>query len=165
MGKIISHHVEFTEFEAKLDLPEEQQNLLNHAEKAMLSSYAVYSGFMVGAAVLLTTGEIILGSNQENIAYPSGMCAERVALFTAGTLFPNMEITAIAITAKSRNGELTEPVTPCGACRQVMIETEIRQGKPFVVIMSHPNGKVWITSSVSHLIPFYFSTPLLPKLT
>jgi cytidine deaminase len=164
MGKIVSQKVEFTEHEAKTDLPLDFQNLLNHAEAALETSYSVYSGFRVGAAILLENGAIVLGSNQENIAYPSGMCAERVALFGAGTQFPNVAIRAIAITAESVHGELTEPVTPCGSCRQVMIESEIRQNTPFTVIMSHLNGKVWTTSSVAQLIPFYFSSPLLPKI-
>jgi cytidine deaminase len=164
MGKIVSQKVEFTEHEAKTDLPLDFQNLLSHAEAALETSYSVYSGFRVGAAILLENGAIVLGSNQENIAYPSGMCAERVALFGAGTQFPKVTIRAIAITAESVHGKLTEPVTPCGSCRQVMIESEIRQNTPFTVIMSHLNGKVWTTSSVAQLIPFYFSSPFLPKI-
>jgi len=106
-----------------------------------------------------------LGSNQENIAYPSGLCAERVAIFSAGTNFPGIEIESIAIIAKSLHGEVTEPVTPCGACRQVMIELESKQKTPFTVIMAGENESVWVSESVNNLIPFYFTSDVVGRAT
>lgn len=159
MGNTISYQSEISTYESANDLSPDFQLLLDNAISALESSYSPYSGFAVASAIKLVNGEIILGSNQENIAYPSGLCAERVAFFSAGTNFPNIEIESIAIVAKSLNGEITDPITPCGSCRQVMIEVESKQNTPITVIMQGENGSIWISKSVQNLIPFYFSSP------
>tara|TARA_R110002050_G_scaffold290260_1_gene443704 strand:+ start:29453 stop:29950 length:498 start_codon:yes stop_codon:yes gene_type:complete len=159
MKKTISHTSEIQSYDSLNELSLEFQDLVSQAKLALKSSYAPYSGFSVASAVLLKNGKVILGSNQENIAYPSGLCAERVALFSAGTNFPEVEIETIAIVAKSKHGNVTDPVTPCGACRQVMIEIESNQSKPITVIMMGNEGTVWVSQSVNNLIPFYFSSP------
>lgn len=131
------------------------KTLLEAAIEATNGSYAPYSNFNVGAAVLLENGEIISAANQENAAYPSGLCAERSTIFYAHSKFPKEDIKAIAIAAKER-GVLTElPVYPCGACRQVMHETQFRAKNPIKVIMGGAS-KIEIVESVLDLIPFAF---------
>ena len=159
MQNKIQHTSEIDQFDHLDELSQEHQRLISKASEALDSSYSPYSGFSVGAAIELNDGTIVLGSNQENIAYPSGLCAERVALFSVGTNFPNQEIKSIAIVAKSIHGNVTDPVTPCGAFRQVMIEFESQQTKPISVIMMGNEGKIWVSESVNNLIPFYFSSP------
>lgn len=137
-------------------LSEKEQELIRRAQDVSKSAYAPYSKFLVGAAVLLDNGEIIAGSNQENVAYPSGLCAERVALFYAGANYPNEKVVTIAIVAK---GDLLEPdaaLSPCGGCRQVMAETEMRQDKDFNVILLNQNGEVSKFKSASDLLPLTF---------
>lgn len=131
-------------------------NLLNQAKLATQNSYAPYSEFYVGAAMQLTDGKIILGCNQENSAFPSGLCAERVALFKYGSEPGQAPIEAIAITARSQNLNLDHPLTSCGGCLQVMIDFEMRQETPIKVIFGGETGEVWIFESVQNLIPFAF---------
>lgn len=159
MKKTIHHTSEIIRFDSLVDLSNEFQTLIKEANKALETSYSPYSGFSVGAAIKLKSGAIVLGSNQENIAYPSGLCAERVALFSVGVNYPNEEIETIAIVAKSIHGEVTDPVTPCGACRQVMIEFESNQNDSISVLMMGNQGEIWLSKSVNNLIPFYFSSP------
>jgi len=128
--------VEYQEYSSAKELVAADQSLLDNAKNAALRAYSPYSHFSVGAAVLLENGEIITGNNQENAAYPSGLCAERVALFAASSRYPGVDVKAIAITAQSTETEITEPVTPCGACRQVMVEYENNSKEPTKVIMS-----------------------------
>ena len=116
------------------ELPEEESRLMEAAIKATGQSYAPYSKFHVGAAALLEDGTIVTGSNQENAAYPSGLCAERVALFHAGHQYPDMPVVALAIAAAT-NGRQVESISPCGACRQVLLEAEQRYGKPMKVLL------------------------------
>lgn len=163
MKKTITHTSEIESFSDLSELTPEFQELVNQAKKALESSYSPYSGFSVGSALKLSNGTVVLGSNQENIAYPSGLCAERVAIFSAGTNYPGTEIETIAIIAKSLHGNVANPVTPCGSCRQVMIEVEINQNKPITVIMAGTNGEVWVSKSVNNLIPFYFSSPVVGR--
>lgn len=139
------------------DLDLESKYLAHKAKDAASHAYAPYSRFQVGAAVLLEDGTIVTGTNQENAAYPSGMCAERVALFTAMSLHPETVITKIAIVAKRKGGKELTPATSCGACRQVMLEFEIRQDKPFEVIMQNEDHK-WVKApSARSLLPFSFT--------
>lgn len=146
----------FTEYSNITELSQEDKDLVNAAIDAQKSSYSPYSHFKVGAAVLLENGITIQGSNQENGAYPSGICAERVALFYAGAKHPNVPIKSIAITA-SFNSQLTsEPVPPCGACRQVMIETRNSGKKPMRVILVG-SDKIYVIDDVTFLLPFNFS--------
>ncbi len=147
----------YLELDSPSDLPAQDLELLHAARNAAIDAYAPYSGFRVGAAVLLDDGTVVKGNNQENAAFPSGLCAERVALFAAAAQFPAAKVIAIAITAISREGEIDEPIPPCGACRQVMQETETRTGQSVRVIMAGNAGKVIILDSAADLLPFVFT--------
>ena len=145
------------------ELSAEEQQLVSNAKSAFKTAYAPYSGFLVGASVLLENGEVINGSNQENVAYPSGLCAERVALFYAGAKYPNVKINTIAVSVLSKNFEVTDVISPCGACRQVMAEYEDKQDMPIKVILHSPTDEVLIANTVEDLLPFMFKSPLLKK--
>ncbi len=148
---------EFEMYDSIDALPTEDQELLKKAQKAVKQAYAPYSDFNVGAAILLQNGKIVTGNNQENAAYPSGLCAERVALFYANANYPKVGVKAIAVTVKSNLQIVTEPVTPCGACRQVISEYENLFEKPIRIIMSGEKGKILVTSSIENLLPFMFN--------
>lgn len=136
------------------------KELLDRAKKASEGAYAPYSNFNVGAAVRLSNGEIIAASNQENAAYPSGLCAERVAIFYAHAKFPDASVESIAVTA-SVGGHICEtPTYPCGACRQVLAESEMRSGSPIRVIVGGEKF-TQVMDSISALLPFTFDN--LPK--
>ena len=135
--------------------------LLLQAHEAVNNSYAPYSKFHVGAAVRLANGVVIKGCNIENAAYPSGLCAERTALFAAQAQYPGVPVEALAITALSEVTEVTEPVAPCGACRQVMVETEQRSGRPMRIISQGRTGKVFVFDGIETLMPFIFLTKFL----
>ncbi len=143
------------------DLAPEEKKLLSHARLAVTRAYAPYSNFYVGAAVLLENGKIIEGNNQENAAYPSGLCAERVALFSASSEFPTVSVKSIAVTCKVATIEITEPVTPCGACRQVIAEYEEKYSTGIRIIMSGEKGKVYACNSISQLLPLLFNSKQL----
>ncbi len=143
------------------ELPIEDVTLMEKAVEAREKAYAPYSKFNVGCAVLLENGTIVLGSNQENAAYPSGMCAERVAIWKAGADYPNIQIKKIAITASSSNMKLDKPVGPCGACRQSLFEYEFKQKSPIKVIFMGEVGKVIETPSLVSLLPFSFDSSFL----
>ena len=145
------------------ELSEEDRELLEHAREAANLAYAPYSNFYVGAALLLKNDKILRGNNQENVAYPSGLCAERVAIFAAGAQYPDVPIKAIAITAKSKSFKVNEPVSPCGACRQVMAEYENRYGSDIRLILQGETGKIHIVDSVETLLPMMFNTEKLKK--
>ena len=145
------------------ELSEQEQQLVANAKSSLKTAYAPYSGFLVGASVLLENGEIINGSNQENVAYPSGLCAERVALFYAGARYPDVKVKKIAVSVHSKNFEVTEVVSPCGACRQVMAEYEEKQEEAIKVILHSPTDEVLIANTVEDLLPFMFKSPLLKK--
>ena len=152
-----STKLEITVYEADNinELAAEDAALLRKALEATRCSYAPYSRFNVGAAVLLENGEIVCGSNQENAAYPSGLCAERVALFYANSHFPEVPIRAIAIASAVSGVKNDQPVYPCGACRQVLIECETRYGKPVRVIMGGAK-KIQLLNSSRDLLPLNF---------
>lgn len=135
--------------------------LLRQAHEATGNAYVPYSKFHVGAAVRLANGVVVKGSNIENAAYPSGLCAERVALFSAQAQFPGVAAEALAITACSEIKDVTEPVAPCGACRQVMVETEQRSGSPMRIICQGNTGKVFVFEGVETLMPFVFLTKFM----
>ena len=136
---------------------------MESATKAIENAYAPYSAFKVGAAVLLENDEIITGNNQENVAYPSGLCAERVALFYAASIYPEVTVKTIAVTASAVHFDLSEPVTPCGSCRQVMSETENRFESPIRIIMRGESGKIYITKGINNLLPLMFHAEELKK--
>jgi cytidine deaminase len=141
-------------------LNKEQQQLIDAAIKALDTAYAPYSQFKVGAALLMEDGSIVSGSNQENAAYPSGLCAERVAFFTAGSQFPGKVIKSVAITTSY---PLEQPIAPCGACRQVMAEYELKQKSPVSVLLHSENAKIYHIESCQSLLPLYFSGEWLMK--
>jgi len=143
------------------ELSTEDQMLMNKAVEARGNAYAPYSKFYVGAALLLDNGEIVLGNNQENAAYPSGMCAERVAIWQAGALFPGVKIKKLAISASSTITKVDKPIGPCGACRQTLSEYEINQKEPFPVIFAGEVGEIVKTPSLLSLLPFSFDSSYL----
>jgi cytidine deaminase len=150
-----------TVFETIQELPLVEQNLMLKAIEVRKNAYAPYSKFRVGAAILLDNGKIIVGSNQENAAYPSGLCAERVAIFYAGAIYPEAGILKIAITAASDNNKTTTPVPPCGACRQSIAEYEIRQDTPIEIYYMGETGSIHQSESLKNLLPFMFDNKLL----
>ena len=143
------------------ELSDVDKNLMKVAVEATKTAYAPYSGFNVGAALLMEDGSIIIGNNQENAAYPSGMCAERVAIWKSGSSFPNKKVKKIAITAVSSNKQLDKPVGPCGACRQTLLEYEINQKEDVEVFFMGEIGNVVKTSSIASLLPFSFDSSYL----
>lgn len=149
--------IAYTEYEKEEELSPEDLSLIQLARKAADRAYAPYSGFNVGSAILLENGVIVTGNNQENAAYPSGLCAERVAMFTASAQYPGVAIKALAITAKSKQGTVDAPVSPCGACRQVMAEYETQQQQPFKIILSGQEGKILLIEDVKSILPFIFN--------
>ena len=143
------------------ELSAKDQTLINKAIEARRNAYAPYSKFHVGAALLLDNREIVLGNNQENAAYPSGMCAERVAIWQAGSLFPGVKIKKLAISASSTITKVDKPIGPCGACRQTLSEYEINQKEPFPVIFMGEVGEIVKTPSLLSLLPFSFDSSYL----
>jgi len=150
-----------TVFESFNELLKEDKSLMNDAIKAKKSAYAPYSKFNVGAALLLDDGTIITGNNQENAAYPSGMCAERVAIWNAASQHPTKKVVKLAISASSFSHIVTEPVAPCGACRQTLSEYEIKQKDKIEVFFMGEKGKIIKTSSVLDLLPIAFDKSFL----
>ncbi len=161
--KIREINIQIEEYNDASLLNESERALLKHAQDAIKGSYAPYSEFHVGAAILLENGEIIKGSNQENAAYPSGLCAERVAIFHAKSKYPELKVKAIAITASSDNFITKSPITPCGACRQVIAETESRQHEKVRIIMKGQEGIVQVVNGIENLLPLMFKEDQLKK--
>ena len=154
--KVKSIETRYCIFSNKDELLPENCALMEKAREASFSAYAPYSQFRVGAAVLLQSGEIVLGNNQENIAYPEGMCAERVALFSAMAQYPQGKIKAIAIYGNSMDCEQNQFVTPCGACRQVLLSCEQRGNSAISIFCSGTSGKILAVESAQDLLPFHF---------
>jgi cytidine deaminase len=161
--KQLSLRIDYTEYDSMDSLNTTDRELLEKATQACASAYSPYSGFSVGAALLLTNGKVILGNNQENSAYPSGLCAERVAIFSASANNPGIPIEAIALTATTGRFVMNGPVTPCGACRQVLAEYESLHGLKIKIIMSSASGKVRIVEGTDSLLPFLFHADQLKK--
>lgn len=146
----------YSEYAGMEELPNQERELLQKAIDATKGSYAPYSRFRVGAAVLLSNGETVIGANQENAAYPSGLCAERTALFSAHTLYPEATVKAIAITAVDADGNMLPTITyPCGACRQVMAEYEMIAKEPMKIIIGS-QGAILLFRNVRSIMPFIF---------
>jgi cytidine deaminase len=139
------------------ELPASDRALLDAAKAMTASAYAPYSQFHVGAALRLANGKVVEGSNQENAAYPSGLCAERVAIFAASSQYPGITVEAMAIAVSTRKFEVTEPLSPCGSCRQVLMEYRHRQQSPMRIILSGTGDQVWVFEDVAHLLPFAFT--------
>ena len=149
---------QYTMLNSYTELGAEDLNLVERAFNACSKAYAPYSKFHVGASVLLANGEIVEGNNQENIAYPSGLCAERVALFWVGANFPTTNILTLAIVAKGDLLPVDQILSPCGGCRQVMLETELRQDVPYRIIIVSQNNRTMIFNSAKDLLPFSFGS-------
>lgn len=139
-----------------IELTKEQKSVVEAAKKATSGSYSPYSHFKVGAAVLLDNGEIICGANQENAAYPSGLCAERTAIFYASAKYPDVPIRKIAIISRQGEEFGKQICSPCGACRQVICESEYRAGAPIEILLCS-DTEVYIFESIEALLPFGFS--------
>ncbi len=150
-----------TVYDSAKDLPETDLMLLARAVQAREHAYAPYSNFKVGAAVMLENGKIVLGNNQENASYPSGLCAERVAVFQAGAIYPGIPIKAVAISASSLDHDVQRPAAPCGNCRQSIYEYEQRYQTPIRVIMAGFSGEVYICASIADLLPLGFDKSFL----
>lgn len=148
-------------FEDLTELPDPVQKLMKAAQEARKQAYAPYSNFQVGAALLLENAEIVIGSNQENASYPSGLCAERTAIYYAGARFPNLKILKMAISAGSKIKRSEKPIPPCGACRQAIAEYEIKQEFPIEIYFMGETGKVAKSASLKNLLPFLFDNSLL----
>ncbi len=157
--KIVETNYSIGTFE---ELSESHKELVSRAKEQIEKAYAPYSNFHVGAAVELENGEIFAGSNQENSAYPSGLCAERVAMFYANAQYPNVAVKALAIAAFTNGDFLDDPITPCGSCRQVLLETETRFEKDITVIL-YGKEKVYIIDKVRELLPLCFEKNSLSR--
>ncbi len=139
------------------ELSEPDRQLIDEAREATFRSYAPYSHFSVGAALRLANGNVVSGSNQENAAYPSGLCAERTTLFYANAQYPDQPVETLAIAARNTQGEfLSHPISPCGACRQVMLETEQRHAHPMRILL-YGTRQIYELKQVGDLLPFAFS--------
>ena len=152
---------EFSVFEFLEELNEQDQNLMLKAIDARKDAYAPYSNFMVGAAVLLENDEVVIGSNQENASYPSGLCAERVAVFQAGARYPGVTIKSIAITAKSKTHLVKKPAAPCGNCRQAISEYEYKQNSPIELLLMGEQGEIIKCQSLADILPLGFNNSYL----
>ena len=151
----------FTIYSNSNELSASDKELFLKAIDARKNAYAPYSKFSVGASLLLENGEIIQGNNQENAAYPSGMCAERVAIWNASSQFPKTPIKKIFISAKSKNKTVNKPVPPCGSCRQTIIEYELKQEQNIEIFFSGETGNIIRADSIADLLPFAFDNSLL----
>lgn len=148
--------IKYKEYPSVAELPCDERQLLEKAIEATSTAYSPYSHFCVGAAVLLDNGEIVTGSNQENAAYPSGLCAERTAMFAASAQYPKVPMRKIAIVGKNQQGELCA-ATPCGACRQVMSEYQDVAGQNLQIILYAEGGAVLVFDGIDSLLPLRFS--------
>ncbi|MFZ4672571.1 MAG: cytidine deaminase [Flavobacterium sp.] len=159
--KEININSSFSVYESLTDLPIEIQSLMQQAIAIRKKAYAPYSKFRVGTAILLDNGHIVLGSNQENAAYPSGLCAERVAIFQTGAIYPDAKIIKMAITAASDTNKTTSPIPPCGACRQSISEYEYKQNTPIEIYFMGESGEVYKSASIENLLPLSFDKNFL----
>ena len=147
--------ISYREYVSSAELPLAEKNLLEQAVAMADNAYAPYSKFNVGAAILMDNGETVTGANQENAAYPSGICAERSALYYAGAKYPDVPIRAIAVAAKQDGAQTEDPAYPCGACRQAIVQYEVKFGSKIKVIVGGA-GKIQVFESISDLLPFVF---------
>ncbi|MGW9687287.1 cytidine deaminase [Flagellimonas sp. 2504JD1-5] len=152
---------ELTIYDDAHELSQTEQKLLSEAEQARENAYSPYSNFKVGAAVLLANGEVVIGNNQENSSYPSGLCAERVAVFQAGAKYPGVAIKSIAISATSNGYVVDKPAGPCGNCRQSIIEYEQKQKSPISVLLRGEVGPIFKCDSINDILPLAFSSSFL----
>lgn len=159
--KEISITTQFTVYDSINELSKDVYDLMQEAIAVRKTAYAPYSKFRVGVAILLDNGKVVLGSNQENAAYPSGLCAERVAVFYAGSVYPQAKILKMAITAASDSNKTTSPIPPCGSCRQSIAEYEIKQETPIEIYFMGEDGPVNKSASLKNLLPLMFDKKFL----
>lgn len=159
--KEINIITKFLAYESINDLPSEIHSLMEQAIEVRKKAYAPYSRFRVGAAILLDNGKVVLGSNQENAAYPSGLCAERVAIFQAGAIYPDAKIVKLAISAASDTNPTLSPIPPCGSCRQSIAEYEFKQDNPIDIYFMGESGEVYKSNSIANLLPLSFDKKYL----
>ncbi|HEX9649862.1 MAG TPA: cytidine deaminase [Cyclobacteriaceae bacterium] len=148
---------EYDLFDNEDELFNDWKLLLVKAREVMTNAYSPYSNYKVGAALLLENGEIVTGSNQENAAFPSGLCAERVAFFAAGSAHPGVAIKRAVVVARKPGNNNLEVAAPCGGCRQVMLEYELKQEKPIQLLLVYKNSKFLVASSIESLVPLSFN--------
>ena len=153
----------YNSYQSINELKSKDQNLLKSAEQILKKSYSVYSGFSVGASALLSDGQIISANNQENIAYPSSMCAERVLFYYCKSNFPECIIEKVAISVKAVEKIIDKPITPCGACRQVMFEYENNQNNKIKILLKGEEGNVYEIDSITDLLPLGFQADVLKR--
>jgi cytidine deaminase len=151
----------FEIYDSIKELEPSAQALLQKAAEARKKAYAPYSKFLVGAALELENGKLISGSNQENASYPSGLCAERTAVYYAGAEFPNQKILRMAIVAGSSITPTTKPIPPCGACRQALSEYEVKQNTPMKLYFMGTSGQIAVSKSVENILPWIFDKTVL----
>lgn len=159
--KEISITTQFKIFDSTQDLPNDIQDLMTQAVEVRKNAYAPYSKFKVGVAIILDNGKVVLGSNQENAAYPSGLCAERVAIFYAGSMYPDAKVLKMAITAASDTNQTIAPIPPCGSCRQSIAEYETKQETPIEIYFMGEIGPIYKSESLKNLLPFMFDKKFL----
>lgn len=161
--KQVTHSFDYQIFESALELPISDRELLEKAKEAIAGSYAPYSHYHVGAAVKLANGVVVTGSNQENMSFPAGLCAERVAVFAASSGFPDVAVTAIAISAVADEFEVSDPVPPCGMCRQAIVEYEMKFNNKIRIILGGHTGEVQVFNGMGTLLPLAFHEKGLAK--
>lgn len=159
--KKINIECALTLFEDRSELAKDVNDLMSQAIEARKNAYAPYSNFQVGAAVLLDNHEVVVGNNQENASYPSGLCAERTAIYYAGARFPKSKIRKIVISAASNSGKTFDPIPPCGACRQAIAEYEIKQNSPIEIYFMGATGNVIMSQSLANILPLVFHPSVL----
>ena len=159
--KKIEIKTSFTVYQSLDELPQEIQSLMQQAVEVRKNAYAPYSKFKVGTALLLDNGKVVLGSNQENAAYPSGLCAERVAIFQSGAIYPDAKIIKMAITAASDTNQTLAPIPPCGSCRQSIYEYEFKQNTPIAIYFMGVSGEIYKSDSIKNLLPLSFDKNFL----
>jgi len=154
-------HIGYDYFADSSDLSDTEKKLFDMAKTAREKAYAPYSNFTVGCAILLENGEIVTGSNQENAAYPSGLCAERTAIFWTSANYPDLKIQKMFVVGAPRDVQTSAPIPPCGACRQSILEYEAKQSQSIEIYFASVSGEIFKTNSVRDLLPFSFDSSFL----
>jgi cytidine deaminase len=154
--KEIQIETKLSVFESFEELSQSEKEFMNQAIEIRKNAYAPYSKFLVGAAIVLDNGVVLQGSNQENAAYPSGLCAERVVIFYAGANYPNNKIVKLFISATPSDRDSDNPIPPCGSCRQSIAEYEIKQDLPIEIYFMGAKGAIYKSDSLKNLLPFMF---------
>ena len=157
MTEKVQLHITYEVVSSLTELPEQEQQVMLLAQQATSNAYAPYSNYLVGAALALSDGSLHQGTNQENAAYPSGLCAERTLLFGVGSNHPDKTMEVLAVTVRRLHESHYLPACPCGACRQVIAEYQNRQGSPIKLLMQGQDGKIIRIQSVADLLPFMFT--------